>query len=134
MRVSRCLIATACAGALAVGLASTAPAASAPQRDVEAVQVQQPTPSPSRNYRVGEGAPDIAGLPFCSLRQGNAYVVIDQDHAVIIDGTARFVQAILGPGQTDSTYKVTFNRDGKSITFTPYGSTKPVTEVCQADR
>ncbi|MGW0363981.1 hypothetical protein [Streptomyces sp. NPDC002990] len=91
----------------------------------------EPAPSPSRTYRVGDVSPDTSALPMCGLRRGNAYVVIDQGRAVIVDGTGRYVQAVLTPGQTeDRTYEVTFNRDGKSITYTPDGSTKPVTEVC----
>ncbi|MGW0391066.1 hypothetical protein ACWDYJ_09205 [Streptomyces sp. NPDC003042] len=92
----------------------------------------EPAPTPSRAYRVGEVAPAVNGLPMCGLR-GNAYVVIDQGRAVVIDGSGHYVQAILEPGQTeDRTYKVTFNRDGKSVTHTPDGSTKPVIEVCSS--
>ncbi|MFJ8645427.1 hypothetical protein ACIRNI_04820 [Streptomyces sp. NPDC093546] len=125
MRVSRHLITPACAGALALGAAFAAPAAAAP------ADPYAPTPTPSPTYRVGEAITSVKGLPFCGLRKGNAFVIIDQGCAVIVDGTGHFVQAVHKPGETNREYKVTYHRDGKTVTYTPDGSTKPVTEVCK---
>jgi len=116
----RLAAATALAAVLATGSAATASA--------------QPSPSPSPKYKVGEGiAPAHRPLPLCDAGSGNTYAILDQGHAIVIAGTAHFVQAILSPGQTysDGTDKIRFNTDGKSITHTVAGSTKSVTERCE---
>ncbi|MEU7281813.1 hypothetical protein AB0A69_24020 [Streptomyces sp. NPDC045431] len=131
MRVSRHLITGACAGVLAVGAAFSAPAAAAPASAPAALHTPQPAPTPSPTYRVGEAITSVKGLPFCGLRQGNAFVIIDQGRAIVVDGTGHFVQAILKPGESNREYKVTFHKDGKRVTYTPDGAAKPVTEVCK---
>ncbi|MEU9237213.1 hypothetical protein [Streptomyces subrutilus] len=121
---SRRLAATAVlAAVLATGASTTASA--------------QPTPSPSPKYKVGEAiTPPDRPLPQCAAGTGNAYVILDEGHAIVIDGTAHFVQAVLTRGQTytDGTFKVTFNQDGASITHTSDGGNEVVTETCEPAR
>jgi len=97
----------------------------------------QPSPSPSPKYKVGEGiAPPDRPEPLCAAGAGNTYVILDQGHAIVIEGTGHFVQAVLSRGQSysDGIIKVTFNQDGKSITHAADGSSKPVTETCEPAR
>ncbi|MEU9256710.1 hypothetical protein AB0D66_33765 [Streptomyces sp. NPDC048270] len=104
---------------------------------LEQATTAQPTPSPSSKYKVGEAiTPPDRFLPQCAAGIGNAHVILDEGRAIVIDGTAHFVQAVLTLGQTytDGTFKVTFNQDGKSITHTSDGSSKPVTETCEPAR
>ncbi|MET9325015.1 hypothetical protein ABZX75_33485 [Streptomyces sp. NPDC003038] len=94
-----------------------------------------PSPTPSPKYTVGEVAPPgVGALPSCGV--GYGLVVIDQDQAILIAGSGNFVNEILQRGQTvkdsrDGT--LTFNRDGKSITYNDYEhhGGKRVTEVCK---
>ncbi|MET9962267.1 hypothetical protein ABZ128_24955 [Streptomyces sp. NPDC006326] len=94
-----------------------------------------PTPRPSPEYKVGTVlAGSIDGMPYCPV--GYGFVVIDRDQAVLVAGSGNFINAVLRRGQTvddaqDGT--LTFNRDGKSITYNDYEHHHGgrVTEVCK---
>ncbi|MBT2466938.1 hypothetical protein J7E97_03395 [Streptomyces sp. ISL-66] len=93
-----------------------------------------PSPTPSPKYEVGTVfSGNIEGMPYCGVGYGS--VIIDQDQAVLVAGSGDFINAVLRRGQTmkdarDGT--LTFNKDGKSITYNDYEhhGGKRVTEVC----
>ncbi|MFD8391899.1 hypothetical protein ACFV2N_22545 [Streptomyces sp. NPDC059680] len=114
-------------------LASSALLAAAPVASAAAAQAPSPRPAPS--FTVGEPIPDNRGkLPFCGIGAGNTYVLLSQKRAIVVGGTGRYVQDILTPGQSyndDAGVRLRYNMDGKSISYTREGASKPVKTVCK---
>ncbi|MEU9145025.1 hypothetical protein [Streptomyces sp. NPDC048349] len=93
-----------------------------------------PTP-PGPEYRVGTALDrNITGMPYCAV--GDGFVIIDHDQAVVAGGSGHFISHVLHRGQTVEDGEggtLTFNRDGKSITYNDHEhhDGRLVTETCK---
>ncbi|MFJ4776643.1 hypothetical protein [Streptomyces sp. NPDC088762] len=94
-----------------------------------------PSPDPGHRYEVGTAlAVNIDGMPVCSL--GYGFVLLDHDQAVLVEGSGNFINEVLHRGQSVDDGMggtLTFNRDGKSVTYNDYDQHggKRVSEVCK---
>ncbi|MFC9293754.1 hypothetical protein ACFTWH_06835 [Streptomyces sp. NPDC057011] len=95
-----------------------------------------PAPTPTApKYTVGTVLDrNISGMPYCPV--GYGFVVIDHDQAVLAEGSGHFISHVLQRGQKADDAQggtLTFNKDGKSITYNDYEhhDGRLVTEVCK---